>query len=65
MLENDGDCKDWLPDDLIGSVIDGDIEIDRELEAAIEYKIASCGIAGVERIIDFVNIALRRHLDAV
>ncbi|MCF3934729.1 hypothetical protein L1787_15105 [Acuticoccus sp. M5D2P5] len=44
--------------------VGGELElaIDRELEAAIEYKIASCGLAGVERIFDFVNCALRRRI---
>ncbi len=65
MLDDNSDCNEWLPSDLMAAAVDGDTEIDRELEAAIEYKIASCGVAGVERIIDFMNIALRRHANSL
>ncbi|WMS41172.1 hypothetical protein RDV64_13895 [Acuticoccus sp. MNP-M23] len=37
-------------------------EIDRELQAAIEYKIAMDGTAGAERVLDYLNQALRRRL---
>jgi len=36
-------------------------EIDRELQAAIEYKIAMTGPAGAEAVIDFLTIAIRRN----
>lgn len=35
-------------------------EIDNELQAAIEYKIAACGVNGAETVIDLLNVALRR-----
>lgn len=35
--------------------------VDRELQAAIEYKIATDGIDGVAVILDFVNAAIRRR----
>jgi hypothetical protein len=36
--------------------------VDRELQAAIEYKIATSGVHGVERILEFVDHAVRRHI---
>lgn len=39
---------------------DGEIAADRELQAAIEYKIALDGVAGVERILEYVHLALSR-----
>lgn len=36
--------------------------VDRELEAAIEYKIATYGVDGVELILDLVHVAVRRRL---
>jgi hypothetical protein len=41
---------------------DSSLVVDRELQAAIEYKIATSGVAGVERILEFVDKAVRRHL---
>jgi len=38
--------------------------VDRELQAAIEYKIAVSGIRGVERILEFVEVAVRRNTGA-
>ncbi|MEM8552145.1 MAG: hypothetical protein AAGF45_07155 [Pseudomonadota bacterium] len=37
-----------------------EMEIDQELEAAIEYKIAATGVAGAEFVLDLLNRALRR-----
>ena len=37
-------------------------EIDNELQAAIEYKIALAGVGGAEKVIDLLNAALRRQL---
>jgi len=37
-------------------------EIDSELEAAIEYKIAVAGPEGAETVLDLLNAALRRRL---
>ncbi|MEM7693700.1 MAG: hypothetical protein AAF318_04565 [Pseudomonadota bacterium] len=34
--------------------------IDRELQAAIEYKIASAGVGGAELVLDLLNHALKR-----
>lgn len=39
---------------------DGALAADRELEAAIEYKIALSGVSGVERILELVRNALWR-----
>ncbi|WP_146619999.1 hypothetical protein [Acuticoccus sediminis] len=36
-------------------------EIDSELQAAIEYKIATSGVGGVETVLRLLNEALRRH----
>lgn len=35
--------------------------VDRELEAAIEYKLAVSGFAGVAEIVELVNRAVRRR----
>lgn len=52
-----------LRDDTPGdAAIDVALAVDRELEAAIEYKIAICGLGGVETILDFVNSAIRRRM---
>ena len=40
---------------------DDDASIDAELEAAIEYKLATSGIAGVSRIFEIVRDAVRRR----
>ena len=37
-------------------------EIDNELQAAIEYKIALAGVGGAETVIDLLNAALRRQM---
>ncbi|MEO1103097.1 MAG: hypothetical protein AAFW98_05115, partial [Pseudomonadota bacterium] len=42
--------------------ISPEFEIDSELQAAIEYKIASTGVAGAETVLDLLNVALRRHM---
>lgn len=39
-----------------------DPSIDRELQAAIEYKIAACGVAGADTVLALLDIALRRLL---
>ncbi|MEM8662770.1 MAG: hypothetical protein AAGF49_01445 [Pseudomonadota bacterium] len=39
-----------------------EFEIDSELQAAIEYKIAASGLHGAEVVLDLLNIALRRHV---
>lgn len=44
-----------------GGTEDPAFSVDRELQAAIEYKIALSGIGGVERILEFVAIAIRRQ----
>lgn len=37
-----------------------DDEVDNELQAAIEYKIAIAGVAGAEKVLELLNGALRR-----
>lgn len=37
-------------------------EIDRELQAAIEYKIAVSGLSGVATVLQFLNEAVRRQI---
>ncbi|UOM34145.1 hypothetical protein [Acuticoccus sp. I52.16.1] len=37
-------------------------EIDSELQAAIEYKIATSGLAGVATVLQLLNEAVRRHV---
>ncbi|MEM0907956.1 MAG: hypothetical protein AAGJ94_11365 [Pseudomonadota bacterium] len=37
-----------------------DVQLDNELQAAIEYKIASCGVVGAGTVLDLLNTALRR-----
>lgn len=51
-----GDDAPMLADDA------ADASIDRELEAAIEYKIAADGADGVALILDLVNVAVRRRM---
>ena len=36
-------------------------EIDNELQAAIEYKIALSGLLGADKVIELLNIALSRR----
>jgi hypothetical protein len=38
------------------------LAVDRELQAAIEYKIALSGVAGVDRVLHFVQLALCRYV---
>ena len=46
--------------DLRTRVVSGDVAIDNELQAAIEYKIAASGVSGAEKVIELPNIALLR-----
>ena len=41
--------------------LDPEADIDRELQAAIEYKIAVSGVGGAELVLDLLNDALRRR----
>ena len=45
-----------------GAMSDREFEMDNELQAAIEYKIATCGVHGAETVLDLLNVALRRLL---
>lgn len=38
--------------------------IDRELEAAIEYKICTAGVGGAATVLEFLDRAMRRHARA-
>ncbi|MEM9222333.1 MAG: hypothetical protein AAGB11_08025 [Pseudomonadota bacterium] len=37
-----------------------ELEIDSELQAAIEYKIATSGIRGAAMVLEILNVAVRR-----
>jgi len=37
-------------------------EVDQELQAAIEYKIAVSGLSGVATVLQFLNEAVRRQM---
>lgn len=43
------------------SVAGDDLSIDSELEAAIEYKIATAGVSGAATVLEFLNQAVRRY----
>ena len=60
------DCGDgtfsMTPGMVAGAMPDREFEMDNELQAAIEYKIATCGVDGAETVLDLLNVALRRLL---
>ncbi|XWN29477.1 MAG: hypothetical protein ROR55_18505 [Devosia sp.] len=41
--------------------VDQDRAVDRELEAAIEYKIAVSGVTGAADILELISSAVKRH----
>ena len=42
------------------SLVTGQSEIDDELQAAIEYKIAVAGTRGADKVLELLNVALMR-----
>lgn len=62
---NGNDDEDPYVTDPVGAILHAatSAEIDSELQAAIEYKIAMSGMAGVATVLKFLDEAVRRHLD--
>ena len=60
-LDDDSDADGLFAVGLDDVLEDDDASIDAELEAAIEYKLATSGIAGVSRIFEIVRDAVRRR----
>ena len=48
-------------DDAVETSFESDPTIDSELEAAIEYKLAVSGFAGVAEIVELLNRSVRRR----
>lgn len=64
-IHDDGSADAYGADDSDGfhdEASFGTSEIEAELEAAMEYMIASEGMTGVDRIFELVNDVLRRRL---